>query len=321
MTDNRRFGNLDEATMLARLTVPDGRVDAVLDTDTFNEVDDQFALACALLSPERINLRAVTAAPFFNDRSSGPGDGMAKSYEEILRILNLLGRDGRDLAWHGAASYLPDRRTPVESDAVRRIVELARESRASGKLLYVIGIAALTNIASALLAAPDIADSIAVIWLGGQPHNWPDQKEFNYRQDIPAVQVLFDSGAPLVQVPCLSVAELVATTEPELDVRCRNLGALGEFLHGRTVGYMREFGMDSKPIWDVAATAFLTVPQAFSSTVHRAPAVNDDGTLRPRGAGERSHMMRTVIHIDRDPVFSDLFARLRRGQSGIQGQP
>ena len=59
---------LTEETMRARLEVPAGRIDAILDTDTFNEVDDQFALAYALFSPEKINLRAVTAAPFFNDR-------------------------------------------------------------------------------------------------------------------------------------------------------------------------------------------------------------------------------------------------------------
>ena len=145
---------LTEETMRARLEVPAGRIDAILDTDTFNEVDDQFALAYALFSPEKINLRAVTAAPFFNDRSSGPGDGMEKSYEEIQRILKLAGRDSADFAWRGSANYLPDRHTPVDSPAARRIVELAREAKAAGKVIYVLGIAALTNISSALLMAP-----------------------------------------------------------------------------------------------------------------------------------------------------------------------
>jgi len=39
----------------------------VLDTDTYNEVDDQFALAHLLLAPELVRLEAVYAAPFFND--------------------------------------------------------------------------------------------------------------------------------------------------------------------------------------------------------------------------------------------------------------
>ena len=42
---------------------------AVLDTDTYNEIDDQFALVQALLSPDRITLEAVYAAPFHNSQS------------------------------------------------------------------------------------------------------------------------------------------------------------------------------------------------------------------------------------------------------------
>jgi len=62
----------------------------VLDTDTYNEIDDQFALVYALLS-SNLRVEAVYAAPFHNARSTGPGDGMEKSYEEILRILDRLG--------------------------------------------------------------------------------------------------------------------------------------------------------------------------------------------------------------------------------------
>jgi purine nucleosidase len=62
----------------------------VLDTDTYNEIDDQFALVHALLSPQRVQLEAIYAAPFHNDRSRGPGDGMHKSFEEIHRMLDLL---------------------------------------------------------------------------------------------------------------------------------------------------------------------------------------------------------------------------------------
>ena len=69
----------------------------VLDTDTCNEIDDQFALVYALLCPEKLNVEAVYAAPFTNDRSTGPGDGMEKSYEEILRLLERLHMDAEDL--------------------------------------------------------------------------------------------------------------------------------------------------------------------------------------------------------------------------------
>ena len=55
----------------------------ILDTDTFNEIDDQFAITYAMLS-EDIDLLALTAAPFLNSRASSVEDGMEKSYEDFI---------------------------------------------------------------------------------------------------------------------------------------------------------------------------------------------------------------------------------------------
>ena len=41
--------------------VPNEKVRMVLDTDTYNEIDDQFALVYALLCPEKLNVEAVYA--------------------------------------------------------------------------------------------------------------------------------------------------------------------------------------------------------------------------------------------------------------------
>lgn len=84
----KMFPKLTNSIMMERLEIPAaGKLSMVLDTDTYNEIDDQFALAYALLSGERLNVEAVYAAPFHNERSVSPGDGMEKSYEEILRVL------------------------------------------------------------------------------------------------------------------------------------------------------------------------------------------------------------------------------------------
>jgi hypothetical protein len=70
-----------------RLQPPEGRIRMVLDTDTYNEIDDQFALVYALRSSEKLTVEAIYAAPFTNERSTGPGDGMERSYDEIIRLL------------------------------------------------------------------------------------------------------------------------------------------------------------------------------------------------------------------------------------------
>ena len=44
-----------------------------------------------------------------------------------------------------------------------------------------------------------------MVWLGGHVFNWPDTNEFNLKQDIGGAQVLFDSGAPVVLVPCMEL--------------------------------------------------------------------------------------------------------------------
>lgn len=92
---------LSDPDRLRMLTPRTGLLRAVLDTDTYNEIDDQFALVQAMLSPDRISLEAIYAAPFHNRRSTGPGDGMDKSYEEIC---------GFSIAW-------ADRPTALRSEA------------------------------------------------------------------------------------------------------------------------------------------------------------------------------------------------------------
>ena len=82
-----KWNMLPTEELIRKLEPPKGKIRMVLDTDTYNEVDDQFALCTSLLSTEKINLQAIYAAPFHNERSTGAGDGMEKSYDEILKVL------------------------------------------------------------------------------------------------------------------------------------------------------------------------------------------------------------------------------------------
>ena len=77
-------------SLLRRLTKPKGKIDVVLDTDTYNELDDQFALSYMIKNSDKLNVKALYAAPFLNDKSVSPKDGMEKSYDEILKLLTLL---------------------------------------------------------------------------------------------------------------------------------------------------------------------------------------------------------------------------------------
>ena len=57
---------MTEEQYLKNLEAPEGKVDVILDTDAYNEVDDQYAISLLLHSLDRINLIGITAVPFYN---------------------------------------------------------------------------------------------------------------------------------------------------------------------------------------------------------------------------------------------------------------
>ena len=59
--------------------------DVILDTDLYNEIDDQFALAYILKSKDKIKLNAVTLAPFTKENFD-PNSSIDKSYEVAKNI-------------------------------------------------------------------------------------------------------------------------------------------------------------------------------------------------------------------------------------------
>lgn len=302
---------IDDATRLARLRPPTGKVRMVLDTDTYNEVDDQFALVYALLSPDRISLEAVYAAPFYNDRSSGPADGMEKSYQEILRLLDLMGRSPEGWIFRGSTAYLDKSLQPQDSDAARELIQRALASPDDDPL-YVVAIGAITNVASAILMEPRIVEKIVVVWLGGHALFWPNNLEFNLRQDVPAAQVVFDCGVPLIHLPCMGVTTHLLTTVAELEAYVSGRGAIGDYLVEIVKGYHDDHKGWSKVIWDIAAIAHILDASWTPTDLVHSPILTDNATW----SFDRSrHLIRSANYIHRDPIFRDLFTKLEQAQS------
>ncbi|MCL2816184.1 MAG: nucleoside hydrolase, partial [Oscillospiraceae bacterium] len=167
---------MDTLALIKNLERPAPAPDVILDTDAYNEIDDQFAIAYMIANRGRLNVKAIYAAPFHNGRSSGPEDGMEKSYGEIKKVLSLIGGTEQIEVFKGSGRYLSDEKTPVISSAAEHLAKLAQNYSASAPL-YVVAIGAITNIASAILIYPKITDNIVVVWLGGNAHHWHDTKE------------------------------------------------------------------------------------------------------------------------------------------------
>lgn len=292
--------------LVRRLEPPKGRVKMVLDTDTYNEVDDQFALAYSLLSPEKLDVLAVYAAPYFNDRSSGPEDGMEKSYAEIVRLLGKMGRTSEGFVFKGSRGYLPDGETPVESEAARDLVKKAM-AMPEGELLYVVAIGAITNVASAILMEPEIVKKICVVWLGGHPLSASTAREFNLMQDVPAARVVLDCGVPFTLVPCMGVASHLLATVPDMKDAIGGKNALCDAL----VELFGEYSSDhfgwAKEIWDVSTIAYLVNPDWIPTALEHSPLLTDDCHW---AHDANRHFIRVATFARRTPIFRDLYRKL-----------
>lgn len=297
------FPKLDEALRLERLEPPANAVRMVLDTDTYNEIDDQFAVVQALLSPDKLAVEAIYAAPFYNARSTGPGDGMEKSYEEILRLLQRLDIPAEGFVFRGSTDLIQGQE-PQQSEAVD---DMIAKSRTGDGPLYVVAIGAITNVASAILADPSIIERIVVVWLGGHGHYWPTAREFNLQGDLKAAQLVFDSGVPLVQIPCQPVASHLLTTLAELERFVKGRGAIGDYLFEIFTEYSKDHFAYSKVIWDLSASAWLLDESWVPSDVVQSPILTDQYTW---SQDPGRHFMRVGRQVNRDAIFRDLFVKL-----------
>lgn len=304
----QNYPDMEESVRVRKLLPPEGKVRAVLDTDTYNEIDDQFALVYALLSPDHIDLQAVYAAPFSNKRAATAGEGMQKSYEEILRILDKMRISSSGFAFKGSTSYISDPLHPESSPAVADLLQRASLSSEDDPL-YVIAVGAITNVANAILMEPAIINRIVVVWLGGNGHQWPHQREFNYYQDLHASRTIFDSGVPFVQLPCTPVVTHLATTVPEMEEYVGGRGEIGDYLLEIFKDYHQDHFAWSKVLWDMSAVAYVIDPDWTPSDLVHSPIVTDDYTY---SFSNSRHLIRVVNFVHRDPIFRDFFTKLAK---------
>ncbi|WPJ96171.1 nucleoside hydrolase [Coraliomargarita algicola] len=287
------------------LALPSACVRAVLDTDAYNEIDDQFAIVYAMLAPERIELEAIYAAPFLNKRSSSAADGMEKSYDEIQRVLGLLCAADQVPTFRGAEAFLVDHPAPLATDATEDLITRARQ-RDKGPL-YVMAIAAITNVATAILLAPDIIDNIVVVWLGGHADYWAHNGEFNFQQDVPAVKAVLESGVVIFRMPCVPVADHLQLTIYELEHYLSGKGPLADYLCQIFRNYREHEGAWTKVIWDIAVVAWLVNHDWVPSKLAPAPFMQADNSW---SISSINSIIRTAIQVYRDPVYTDLFKRI-----------
>ncbi len=297
---------------IKNLSVPMGRVDVVLDTDAYNEIDDQFAIAYLLRNSDKLNTRAIYAAPFHNSRSTSAGEGMEKSYDEIFKLLELM--NIKKTVFRGSDRFLVDEKTPVISDAAHDLAAKAEEYSPQNPL-YVVAIGAITNVASAVLLNPKVAENCVLVWLGGHALHLDDTREFNMVQDIAASRVVMSCGMPFVQLPCGGVVDVFTVSKPELEYWLVDKNPLADYLAKNTIEEADSYAKGlpwTRVIWDVTAVAWLLNDnnRFMKSRIIKTSLSSYEGKYEEYAEGDD---MCYVYHIDRDRLMKDLFDKICEG--------
>ncbi|WP_448059730.1 nucleoside hydrolase [Cellulomonas hominis] len=301
-------------------------VRVIVDNDFAGDPDDLFQLAHHLLSPS-VDIRAVISSHLAPGDHFDPGPHSARhGAERVERLAAVMGVDLGDRLVVGSEAGLVDRSTPQPSAAVDRIVAEALRSDTDAPLYVVCG-GGLTDVASAYLTEPAIADRLTVVWIGGPedpglaaPPPGDPTPEYNLGIDLVAGQVvLTDSTLPLWQVPRGTYRQCLLS-DVELRTRVAPCGPLGALLYGEIVSLQRQvaqllggrretYTVGDQPL--VLLTALQTVfepdPASSDAVLRRAPRLGDRGEFV---ADPDGRWIRVWTRVDARLMFEDLFGKL-----------
>lgn len=278
------------------------KVNVILDTDIYNECDDQFALSYLLKSQDKFNIEAITVAPYHHDNNISIEEGTDKSYNEIIKICNWLNFDCINKVFKGSTDYLKNDYNE-ENDAVNKIIEIVNKNDKT----YILAIGAITNVALAIKKEPQIINKIEVIWLGGNSFLSKEIKEFNFKQDVQAVKTVFESKVKLTIIPCKNVASNLRTSIYELEHFLKGKSELCDYLCQRFYNDGVHGIQERRVIWDISVIAYMINREWFETEEVSCPNIKDNTAYE---LTEYNHKITVVNYLNVDKIFRDLFEKL-----------
>jgi purine nucleosidase len=300
----------------------------IIDTDP--GIDDAVAILLALASPELEVLGLVAVA---GNLPLAATAGNARCIVELAGCPELpvyagcprpLGPRRTDAeAAHGAGGLgdlvLPSPALPVRPEhGVLYLIDTLRGAEPKSITLCALG--PLTNIAMALVAAPDIASGIAeLVIMGGASHgrgNVTPAAEFNIHADPHAAALVLDSLVPITMVP-LDVTEGVRGT-PERIAPIRALGTRCGAAIAELLGPRRALARPPMAMHDPCVIAYLLAPELFQgrevnvAIETQSPLALGLTLIDWRAISGRQPNARVIDAVDADGVYRLLAERLAR---------
>lgn len=272
----------------------------VLDTDIGGDIDDAFALALILDSPE-LDLRAVTTV-------SGDTQARARVAAKMLRVA---GRRGVPVAagQPGPLSPMPQAKwaegfTSPELLSESAVTLMKSEIDRGRGATVLIAIGPLTNVATLLREHPEEKRNIRrIVLMGGSiargyyPNSGPTA-EYNIAADAAAAQTVFASGVPILMAP-LDVTARLQLEGPQRDRIFARHTPLADALQA----LYTLWGQPTPTLHDPMAVALFLNP-GLCRTQSLAVRIDDHGMTRS-APGEPAN---AVVAVDTDPSkFIDFY--------------
>jgi len=302
------------------------RLRGIVDNDFSGDPDDLYQLAHHLLSPS-IELTTVVGSHLRPNDPLDAGPDTATNAVAVLKdLFARMGLTSTELIVQGSNQALADTQTPQPAPAVDAILAEAR--REDPRPLYFLAGGGLTDLASALLTDPAVAERMTLVWIGGNEHPElaappPDQMpiEYNLLIDVKAAQYVFNhSGITIWQVP-RDVYRQCLVSEAELRARVATAGPLGRYLYDETAAVIAEASRPDRPAGETYALGdsplvllsalqaqFGADPSSSRYVVKPTPSINDKGSYTER---PDARPMRIYTWVDTRLMFEDLYAKLR----------
>lgn len=260
--------------------VGESPVRLIVDADTGNEVDDLYAIAIALIEP-RLKVAGITSAQW-HTHPNAPNDTVGESQRLNEEILSLMGME--DIP-HPEGSNLPMVNTfrPQPSDAAAFIIEQAKATPL-GEKLNVVVLGPATNLASAVLMAPEIIPKVTANYLGFWHHpetrTW-NKREFNTNNDPNAVNLLINTHDLEFHVMTASTSQHLVFDKAEVDLHLKGKGGIADYLVNRWESYHRYWQQNDKEkkhwtMWDIAIIQAIAYPELANQSKVQSPYDNLD---------------------------------------------
>ncbi|AZQ65452.1 nucleoside hydrolase [Flammeovirga pectinis] len=299
------------------------KIPVIFDSDTNNELDDQNALAYLLFNQQVFDIKGITTCATYN------GGDIDSHYNEAVRVVKLCDQEGKVNVIKGANKDFNQIKNSIDKEvfdgyeAVDFIISEAKKIQ--GEKLQICAVGKLTNIALALLKAPEIESKIKVIWLGS---NYPDKGEYNQENDIPSVNFVLNTHVEFEMLPCrygeLTGTDGVKIYKATIQEKIAGLGVqLDHKIKGRDGGTYSNFGdyavtlfknaeyyLDppSHALFDMVTVAIMKNPNWGKQTVLPAPIISGQEWV------DRPNNSRKIIlweNYDADKMIKDFFTTLK----------